>query len=584
MTGLCAAYGDSASVRDTKQLAEVMDYRALGGYDCISFSDCTLCHLHYNSTDKPHIDSQPFVEDSAAITLDGSIDNRSEVQDILRQHSTTTYANLTDAEFLLSAYRELGADSFNHIYGSYVGVIYDRTTNKTIIFRGLSGGRHLYYAKEVRGNTTLIASEVEALLQHQAVNSTVHKQSVSNYISGSISRQPISFHSSIERLRQGEYVVISGNETSHHRVVANDDPVDDSGGYCASQLRTQITQAISDRAKSKKSAGVMLSGGLDSSAIAAEMARQKGSQSVKGYSLIFPDEESIDETSNIRSLTQSSNIECIDLRKSVKQLFDEYNPFRYTFGHPCIDMSLPIFEAIFDRASADNIDILQTGIGGNLHDGNRLFYSDLSSLGEYQKIAQISNEDSVSALTIILYALLPSIFSTTRAITEIDKLNSSPPSLHENVLPTHMERFSRLETLRTYINLTNPYMDYALDACRQVALSHGIELQHPFLDGRILKALFQTHPADRFKNGYWKATFRDAVRNLLPQEIVRTPVSENTYNRISEQFSKLYIQEMDTERQAGRNTSSQEEVWRRICATEWVREVSVNGEIDTPLS
>jgi asparagine synthetase B (glutamine-hydrolysing) len=317
----------------------------------------------------------------------------------------------------------------------------------------------------------------------------------------------------------------------------------------------------------------MLSGGLDSSTIAAEMARQIKYQSVTGYSLLFPEEKSIDELSNIHSLTQSSTIESTEIRKSVRQLFDEYNPFEHTFAHPCIDTSLPIFEAIFDRAAADNVNILHTGIGGNLHDGNRLFYSDLATLGDYREFVRFANNDQVSGLTIILYTLLPRIFSTAKALTEIDKLNSSPPSFLQNNPPTYINHFDRLETLQTYLNMTNSYMDYALDACRQVALSHNIELQHPFLDSRILMDLFQTSPGSRLKKGSWKAIFRDAVRNLLPQEIVETPVSENSYISISEQLSMLYFQSAEAQLQEYHTASDQEEVWRKICAAEWASDL-----------
>lgn len=573
MTGLCATYGHSAAPTDATRLAEAMEYRALGGYDCISFSDCTLCHLHYGSLVKPQVGSQPVVEDRAAITLDGSIDNRNEVHSILNQYSTSICTNFSDAEFLLNAYTELGMDVFNHIHGSFVGVIYDRTTRETILFRGISGGRHLYYANIEGEDVTLIASEIGALLQHQAVNREVREKYVSDYISGSVGRESITFHSSVERLRQGEYIVLSDEEISRHRVVINDSPRANSSRYSASQLRTRITQAVDDRIGNSNSSGVMLSGGLDSSTIAAEMARQMKYQSVNGYTLLFPEEKSIDELSNIRSLTQSSTIESTEIRKSVRQLFDEHNPFEHTFAHPCIDTSLPIFEAIFDRAAADNVNILHTGIGGNLHDGNRLFYSDLATLGEYREFVRFANNDQVSGLTIILYTLLPRIFSTAKALTEIDKLNSSPPSFPQNNPPEYINHFDRLETLQTYLNLTNSYMDYALDACRQVALSHNIELQHPFLDSRILIDLLQTNPGSRLKKGSWKAIFRDAVRNILPQEIVETPVSENSYISISEQLSMLYFQSAEAQLQEYHTASDQEEVWRKICAAEWASDL-----------
>ncbi len=244
---------------------------------------------------------QPISNEDGAcwIVFNGEIFNYLELRTELlaRGHRFSTH---TDTETILHLYEDMGPACVSRLRGQFAFALWDRRQYRLFLARDPLGVRPLFYTR--LGLDTLFASEIKALLCHPQVQARMAIDP------GALAEiftlwTPLTGHTAfrgIESLPPGHIMLLQGNEqrtSCYWRLQFPAQPpvgTTDIDGQ-AEQLRATLREATLLRLRADVPVGVYVSGGLDSSLIAALVARESNAP-LETFSIAFTDDPIYDES------------------------------------------------------------------------------------------------------------------------------------------------------------------------------------------------------------------------------------------------------------------------------------------------
>jgi asparagine synthase (glutamine-hydrolysing) len=241
---------------------------------------------------------QPMTSDDdlVTITYNGEIYNFPELREelkVLGYHFNT----VSDTEVILKAYHAWGAASVKRFRGMFVFAIHDKRTDEVFIVRDRLGIKPLFYAK-LDDQTVVFASEIKSVKLHPKFKNALRSESVEEYFALGYVPEPHSIYKDIYKLDAGHHMMID-LKTKKITIEQYWD-VKFTGDYTGSyedaveELKERTREAIKIRMVADVEPGAFLSGGVDSSAVVADMA-DISDKPVKTCSIGF-DDPAYDET------------------------------------------------------------------------------------------------------------------------------------------------------------------------------------------------------------------------------------------------------------------------------------------------
>lgn len=234
---------------------------------------------------------QPMRDGELVLTYNGEIYNHAELRRELETLGVGPWNTLhSDTEVLLKAYRAWGIDCLQHLRGMFAFALWDGRQRVLWLVRDRLGIKPLYY---VRLNGCLsFASEIKALLVDRKLPRRIDTESLYHYFSFISTHAPRTLFEGIRKLPAGGLLRCSAD--GRCRFDRYWDPLDGQRGVfgkeaARAQFREHLTTSVRRRTVSDVPLGVFLSGGLDSSTIAALLAREQQA-AIKAFSVGFPAE------------------------------------------------------------------------------------------------------------------------------------------------------------------------------------------------------------------------------------------------------------------------------------------------------
>src|SRR5256712_5203169 len=235
---------------------------------------------------------------SVWITFNGEIYNHARLRVDLERKGHT-YRSRTDTETLVHLYEEEGADFVRLLEGMFAIGLWDARKGELLLVRDRIGIKPLYYA--VLPGTILFGSEIKAILAHARVSRGSELAALYHYLTFIAAPAPRTLFQGIHKIPPGTRVTIDRkgtirSETYWDPLAA---PPEQGARYedeewSAARVRDLLGQAIEKRMMADVPFGVFLSGGLDSSANVALMARVMD-RPVRTFSVGFKDHPSYNE-------------------------------------------------------------------------------------------------------------------------------------------------------------------------------------------------------------------------------------------------------------------------------------------------
>ena len=214
-----------------------------------------------------------FNEDrSAAIVFNGEIYNYRDLAPVLTA-AGHTFKTRSDTETILHAYEEYGDDCVQRLRGMFGFAIWDRAKRRLLLARDRLGVKPVYYYRNSR--FLAFASEIKSLLEIPSIPREVDPESLDMYLSLRYVLGPRTMFKNIFRLQPGHILVADdeGVRTTKYWDIDYPDPEPRSPEYLLERFRELLDESVRLRLIAEVPLGVFLSGGLDSSAVAAFMTK-----------------------------------------------------------------------------------------------------------------------------------------------------------------------------------------------------------------------------------------------------------------------------------------------------------------------
>ena len=304
-----------------------------------------------------------FNEDrSVAVILNGEIYNYRELRDDLEKRGHA-FRSASDTEVLPHLYEEYGDDMLRELNGMFAFALWDSRRRRLLIGRDRFGEKPLYWG--VFDNTLLFASEPKVLLAHPAVKPALNLQALRYYLSFDYVPAPLSIYEGINKLPAAHKLVLEDGRVDVDRYwrlsYKTAQPVP-SENEAADHLRELLADAVRMRLVSDVPLGVLLSGGVDSSSVAA-FAVRASTEPVKTFSISFA-EASFDESAYARGVAKFLGTDHHEERLSANLAANLVSEIGAWMDEPFSDPSLvPTY--LLSRFTRKHVTVALGGDGGD---------------------------------------------------------------------------------------------------------------------------------------------------------------------------------------------------------------------------
>jgi asparagine synthase (glutamine-hydrolysing) len=486
---------------------------------------------------------QPISNEDGSIWIvfNGEIYNYQELRRDLRRrgHSFTT---ASDTETIVHLYEDLGPRCVDRLRGMFAFAIWDTRRRQILLARDRLGIKPLYYFE--RNGELLFASELKPILQLAEVDRSLDWESVGHLFSTLTTPSTRSIVKGISKLEPARIAVADhGRNLRIERYWDLDFAPNEraSEDDFVEQLREQLAEAVTLHQVSDVPVGAFLSGGLDSSAVVAMMARPKDVE-LKTFSIGFA-EASFDELPYARQIATTFGTDHYDLvlRPNVVQIVEDLTwyldePFGDTSAIPTYMVSKLAAEHVKVVLSGDGGDELFAGYDKYLKEGRervreripRVFRRAASAIGTLlpygmtgrrflQHLALEGSNRYFDALAMLHGDEIRRLFQP-EALTQIARYDPWSTSRAEWREPSSdWLAAAQYDDINRYLPLD------ILTKVDRMSMAHSIEARPPLLDHKFVEFAATMPVRFRLRGRDMKYIFKKAMRGVLPDVTIDRP-------------------------------------------------------------
>ena len=313
---------------------------------------------------------QPMVSQSGryVLTFNGEIYNHPALRAALESDGVNGWRGHSDTETLLEAIASWGIErALRESAGMFALGLWDRQARKLYLARDRFGEKPLYYGRA--GNEFLFASELKAIRAHPDFSGTIDRESLSVFAARGYVPAPRSIFQEISKLEPGTILTVDGGDAtierywSYRKVVerglANPLPNEETARR---ELESALVAAIQGQSVADVPVGVFLSGGIDSSTIAA-LWRKHSSRELRTYSMGF-EESGFDEAPYARAVANHLGTVHTESYVTSAEVRDVIPVLPAIYDEPFADPSqIPTW--LMSRLARQDVTVALSGDGGD---------------------------------------------------------------------------------------------------------------------------------------------------------------------------------------------------------------------------
>jgi asparagine synthase (glutamine-hydrolysing) len=487
--------------------------------------------------------AQPMHHPSGnVITYNGEIYNYLELREELREERFVTES---DTEVILHAYQRWGTACLDKLRGMFALAIWDESSASLFCARDRCGIKPFYYT--IAGGVFYFASEIKALLPFVERIET-DSAGLQDYLSFQFCLESRTLFANIHELPPGHCLTVKNGhlEVRRYWQVYYDLDFDHTESYFEEKIRTVLDESLRIHLRSDVPVGAYVSGGLDSSIVAALASQHKGGD-LLAFTGKFSLGEDYDESAYARELAFHRGFELLERDMTATDFTQNIRKLTYHMDYPVAGPgSFPQF--MVSELAAKHRKVVLGGQGGDEIFGGYVRY--LVAYFEQCIKAAIDGTAHNGKYIVTYESIIPNLTA----------LHSYKPMLRdfwrEGLFEERDRRYYRLVHRSTYAdevrwdrlqphdtfasfhrifwgqNVRNEsyfdsmtHFDFKtllpalLHVEDRVSMAHGLESRVPLLDHKVIE-LAATIPSNlKFKNGTMKHILREATRPLLPTSI-----------------------------------------------------------------
>ena len=476
----------------------------------------------------------------------------------LRQELTAKgheFKGHSDTEVILAAIVEWGLEAaVERFVGMFAIALWDRRERVLSLVRDRLGIKPLYYAQ--LGRHLVFASELQALRAHPAFQGTIDRDALALYLKRNCVPAPKTIYAGVHKLPVGTILQCGPDgrvEVTPYwslRQVAESGQKNQFQGSeqdAADQLETLLAEAVGCRMVADVPLGVFLSGGIDSSTVAALMQRQS-SRPVQTFSIGFSD-AGYDEAVDARAVAKHLGTDHNELYLSEADALDVVPRLGRMYDEPFADSSqIPTY--LVSRMARQKVTVALSGDGGDEMFGgyNRYLWIERLIRGTGWLPGPLK-----SAIAAILTALpshqwdrLATFLGQRNPGDKLHKLAGvlharDPAQMHEGLtshwagaeamvlnrsgdLPVHRGAdLAEPAHAMMYLDAMTYMPDDILTKVDRASMAVSLEARVPLLDHRVVAFAWSLPLAMKLNQGHSKRLLRQVLYRHVPRELIERP-------------------------------------------------------------
>jgi asparagine synthase (glutamine-hydrolysing) len=491
---------------------------------------------------------QPLYNEDKSLVLimNGEIYNYLELTDELKKRGHT-FATHSDAEVILHLYEEEKEACLRHLRGMFAFALLDKRNGTVFIARDRMGEKPLYLYQTA--DAVYFSSEMKSLLASGQVPFELDPAAVNDYFHYQYVPEPKTPIKAVRKLPRAHYLKIAlADWTVDERKYWDMEDVAPVEGDPVELVRNELDTVCELLIRSDVPVGVALSGGLDSSAIAA-LAAKKYPGTMHAFSVGYPGRPPNDERNDARALADLLGMPFHEIELETADLVNNFEKMNFHRDDPIADISGFGYYSVNKIARENGVPVLLQGQGGDEVFWGYQWVKDAAEATDNK----IRGRGQPPSLRRFIKTSLKSLFGKHAEPQSLK--NGYRPIFHELAPDFRMA----LADVRNYY--TDSFMQALGDAsaydlftfdkqwkysdilitrliCDTYLLENGIaqgdrlsmassvELRLPFVDYRLVElviGLRKTHQADPDYRKFPKPWLRGAMKGILPDFIIERP-------------------------------------------------------------
>ena len=534
---------ERAEMERLRRMSAVLAHRGPDGQGSIADGQIGMAHRRLAIVDVA-AGAQPMSNEDRSIWIvfNGEIYNHAELRPALEARGHR-YRTRSDTETILHLYEEEGERAVERLEGMFAFAIWDAPQRKLVLARDRFGIKPLYLARTER--ELLFGSEIKAILAAMPGRPAMNTAAVPEYLATGYLTGDATLFNGITRLAPAHTLTWTAGagieQRRYWQIPAPSSHASTSFQVAADDLRERLFGAVRRHLMSDVPLGVFLSGGIDSSALAA-MVQKTSRSPLQTFAVGFAEREA-NELQYAKQVAGWIGSEHREVVVSSDQFMSALGPLVWHEDEPiAFPSSVPLY--FLSKLAGEHVKVVLTGEGAdelflgynryrvtqwNARLGERYWAHTPKVMQQLLRKATmrapqrlrrvlsrsfIGVESGLRDLYLENFAVIPQarqrqLLRDPALIDDLHARALGRINAHDGTLLDRLGRFD-LET----------YMHELLMKQDQMSMAASIESRVPFLDDQLVAHVATLPSHYKVRGWQTKAILRAAVRNLLPPAIL----------------------------------------------------------------
>lgn len=479
---------------------------------------------------------QPFSYDDGRyhMVFNGEIYNYVELRDDLIKEGFT-FNTSSDTEVIMALYKKMGRDAVELLRGMFAFVIWDRDTKTAFCARDPFGIKPFYYMETENG--LYCASEKKSLLYLEELSNEINDESLNHYLTFQYVPEPNTILKDVSILEPGCTITKKiGEKAQFGRYWSiHFNPVKSDFQERLNEIRTVMEDSVRVHMRSDVPVGAFLSGGIDSTIIAALSSKIK--PDILTFTVGF-EREGYSEIDLAKETAEALNVTNISKVITVDEFMSELPKIIWHMDEPMADpAAVPLY--FVAREARKHVTVVLSGEGSDELFGGYNIYREPESLKMFEHMP--------GAIKKLLKSTASSLPEGTKGKSFIQRGTTSIEERYvgnakifrQEEKPLYIKDF---DSSVKYSDVTRPYYRQAADyddttkmqyidintwlrgdilvKADRMTMANSLELRVPFLDKEVFKVASKLTLDEKIGGGTTKYALREAFKGVIPDPVI----------------------------------------------------------------
>jgi len=551
MCGICGLYGLSYSSeeldRRVLRMVGTVAHRGPDAQGTFVGDGIALGHRRLSILDLSPTGAQPMSLGSTTVVYNGESYNFRELRGEL-EATGRVFRGHSDTEVLLHAYDAWGVDGLARLEGIFAFGLWDAERRRLVLMRDRLGVKPLFYA--LSSGRLAFGSEIKAVLAGIELDRTLDDQSLAEYLWYGSIFEDRTIYRSVRALEPGYRLVIADGQSRTERWWRIEDWLASAPQFADSReasgaVRVALDSAVARQLVSDVPVGIFLSGGVDSSSIAASAAIASGRR-LASYAVGFDYEHGINELPKARRVATLLGLDHHELRVQGGALDEVIAALVKSHDEPFGDAAnIPLY--LLAQALGGAVKVVLQGDGGDEMFAGYRRYAILRHAALWrmwprrleQLLRTIPGTTSAriarlgaaagqhdAAMRMALLLTVETLHDPPEAVLAPAArvrlaANADPFAAFRRCASRFREEDAVQQMLLTDITLQLP--SQFLTKVDRATMAHGVEARVPLLDEQVASIAVGLPTRLKVRGSEKKIVLREAMRGRLPDDILDGP-------------------------------------------------------------